>query len=173
MTISRLQNWIIGLTCAILFVVGYFFAIAPLNQQRHQLQERQRYLQSRLAEASSRQLLLEENIMRSSDLEQRLFNWEDRLIRPENFPDLLKQIRRTGVANQLSFSVLEPGAEKIGKYYSVVPVNLLVTGSYDKVAKFIAELATMPWLVVVQDFTVLRWRESVSAEIVVEIYHLS
>lgn len=161
------------LLCAGLFFAGYVFDISPLNKSRHQALQQHTNLEQQLELLSRQQLSLEEKQSRFSEVEQSLLESEDKLIKPDDLQALLKEIRRTTVADQLTVTTLTLGEEKLGKYYSEVPIYLMVSGSFDQAAKLIADIAALPWLVVVQDFTVLKWDENVSMKLILKIYHVT
>lgn len=56
-------------------------------------------------------------------------------------PDLLVQITQAGLGHGLEFELFQPGKEIPAEFYSELPINILVTGSYHDIAQFASDVA--------------------------------
>jgi type IV pilus assembly protein PilO len=60
---------------------------------------------------------------------------------------LIVDISQTGLAAGLEFELFKPQAEKPSEFYSELPINIKVTGSYHEFGEFISGIAALPRIV--------------------------
>lgn len=62
-------------------------------------------------------------------------------------PGLILDISETGLSNGLTIDVFEPKAEILQEFYAEKPINLKATGTYNELAKFASDIASLPRIV--------------------------
>jgi len=62
-------------------------------------------------------------------------------------PGLILDISETGLSNGLTIDVFEPKAEILQEFYAEKPINLKATGTYNELAKFTSDIASLPRIV--------------------------
>lgn len=68
--------------------------------------------------------------------------------------ELLVDISQTGLESGLEFELFKPQSEKPVEFYSELPIKISVTGKYHEFGKFISDVAALPRIVTLQDFSI-------------------
>ncbi len=68
-------------------------------------------------------------------------------------PGLLEDISKSGTANGLEFRLFKPLPEKKNDFYSELPIDIAVVGTYHQIAEFISQVAFLDRIVTLHDFT--------------------
>jgi type IV pilus assembly protein PilO len=179
---------VVGLICAIVFYLGYGWDISALKTQIANAQAKEDELKSQLTFVINKQIKIEREAAQLPKMQASLVEWQKKLINYADLPELLNQILKLGGNNQLHFSQFNPGAEKKVDIYLKVPIKVIVVGGYHQLASFVSQVANMPWIVVVGDFTLSKENKNdvlgsklaeqataenlLTAEITLEVYHL-
>lgn len=74
--------------------------------------------------------------------------------------DLLAEVSTAGVINGLEFELFQPEAEKPLEFYAELPINIKVSGSYHDFGKFVSDVAALPRIVTLNDFTITNTKNS-------------
>jgi len=72
---------------------------------------------------------------------------EKQLPSKSEMADLLSDINQAGVGRGLQFELFKPGQEVIRDYYAELPIDIKVTGKYNDVGAFAADMANLPRIV--------------------------
>lgn len=67
---------------------------------------------------------------------------------------LLIDVSQTGLASGLEFKLFEPKAESRKEFYSELPINISVTGSYHQFGEFISGVAALPRIVTTHEISI-------------------
>jgi len=68
--------------------------------------------------------------------------------------ELLVDVSQTGLNNGLEFDLFKPDAEVPAEFYAELPIKVRVSGSYHEFGKFVSDLAELPRIVTLHDFTI-------------------
>ncbi len=68
--------------------------------------------------------------------------------------ELLVDVSQTGLQNGLEFELFKPEGERPADFYAELPIKIKVAGSYHEFGKFVSDVAALPRIVTLQDFTV-------------------
>jgi type IV pilus assembly protein PilO len=68
--------------------------------------------------------------------------------------ELLVDVSQTGLQNGLEFELFKPEDEKPADFYAELPIKMKVTGSYHEFGRFVSDVAALPRIVTLQDFTI-------------------
>ena len=68
--------------------------------------------------------------------------------------DVLVDISQTGLANGLEFELFQPGKEVPAEFYAELPIKISVIGSYHDFGRFVSDVAALPRIVTLHDFTI-------------------
>lgn len=98
--------------------------------------------------------------------------WLTKLIRPSGLSKLLREIIRTGKAEHLEFDFFVPGEEVRSSSYAKIPVRIVVKGNYAQTARFIEQVARLPWAVATGDFTITKNDpdDRLTTELMLDVY---
>jgi len=67
---------------------------------------------------------------------------------------LLVDISQTGLANGLEFELFKPGTETPAEFYAELPIQIKVLGNYHDFGRFVSDVAALPRIVTLQDFSI-------------------
>lgn len=160
LSLNKIYEWpvmtrslIIGLVCAIVFYLGYSWDLSDMKSKLLSEQQKEQDIFSQLDLIISQQQASQDAISHLSKLQGTLNEWKTKLIKYSALPDLLNQILKIGSDNRLHISLFNPEDEiKMGSY-TKVPIKAIVVGSYHQIATFISQVANMPNIVEIDDFT--------------------
>src|SRR3990167_9884979 len=162
------------LICSMLLYVGYHFDIAPLRKQLAMQQKKAKTIRKETSTLLYKQLTLEQQAMELPETKKILDEWQKKMIKSTHLKELLNQITTIGKNEKLQFNFFTQAKKIKENDYIKLPLYLSVVGPYEKTAHFINQVAHLPWMVIVGDFTVSRlWQEGLFAtELVLDIYYL-
>ena len=72
----------------------------------------------------------------------------------EEVASLLVDISQTGLASGLEFKLFKPDAPVVKDFYSELPINIQVVGSYEELGLFVSGLASLPRIVTLHDINI-------------------
>ena len=162
----------------ILFALGYWQDILPLKQRLLTSQQNEEKLTRQLHELVYQELALEDKMGQLPATKARLTEWQKRFIKKNDLNTLLKEIVALGKLDNLRvqlFTLTVPNQER---NYVKQPIKVGVIGDYNQITHFINHIASLPWLVVVGNFLLLKVpSDSIaplfSAELEFDIYYLT
>ena len=79
---------------------------------------------------------------------------EKQLPSKSEMADLLSDINQAGVGRGLQFELFKPGAEVVRDYYAEQPIDVKVSGKYNDVGAFAADMANLPRIVTLNNMAV-------------------
>jgi type IV pilus assembly protein PilO len=72
-----------------------------------------------------------------------------------DIPELIDGISRLGEKNNLKFGSIRVGDAKVASgFYMELPIDLVITGSYNNIGKFISDLSKLSRIVTIEDFSI-------------------
>ncbi|MDR2877611.1 MAG: type 4a pilus biogenesis protein PilO [Chromatiales bacterium] len=74
--------------------------------------------------------------------------------------DLLVDVSQTGLQSGLEFELFKPESERPADFYAELPIKMKVAGSYHEFGRFVSDIAALPRIVTLQDFTIDISRKS-------------
>jgi len=149
-----------GLICVLVYFFGNRIDISPLKMKLLNSQQQELNLKQQIELMLSQQVAIKNEISKFSQHQKMLIEWQNKLIKYPDLPELLNQILKIGSTNQLHFALFSPGAETKEDLYSKVPIKVVVVGGYHQLADFISQVANLPQLVAFGDFTVSKENKS-------------
>lgn len=134
----------IGLGLVIFIIVvllGYFFDTVKQQKTIKNLKTDKTMLAAQLASldlAVKKQLLITHNL---ATLEQYLVTRSKDSDTTLDQSKLLKQFHDMGAKQQIHFNYIKPNSLKIKPYYTILPIEISLTGDYHHVAQFISDIS--------------------------------
>lgn len=144
---------VIGFACAVAFYFGYSRDISSLNINLSKAKQQENDLKTKISLIISEKKSLQGELIQFPQYVALLNSWNNQLIQYTNLPKLLNEILKIGAANNVFFSLLNPGAELKEGIYTKIPIKVIAVGNYHQVATFVSQLANLNWIVVVNNFT--------------------
>ena len=81
---------------------------------------------------------------------------------------LLSDVNQSGLGRSLQFELFRPGAEQIKNYYAELPVAIRVTGKYHDIGDFAADVAKLPRIVTLSNFSITPANKDVAGTLTME-----
>jgi type IV pilus assembly protein PilO len=147
----------LALVAGIFILLGagfFYFLYQPKMKQLKELRVKQAELVTKVQEnkriADNLPRFKREFEQLNSDLASALTE----LPNQKEIPSLLTSITSRGKEAGLDFLVFRPKAEEPKDFYSAVPVDIVISGSYYNVANFFVEVGNLPRIVNISNVTV-------------------
>jgi type IV pilus assembly protein PilO len=145
---------VITIFCLIFYCVGYVLDISSINKQLSVQQKQELELKTQIQALSKNNNKLSDEVALTPVIVNQLKEWQGKLIKSSQLPDLLNDILKVGTANDLRFQLFNPGNELKEGPYLKVPIKAIVIGSYLQIASFVTQIANMSSIVVIGDFII-------------------
>jgi type IV pilus assembly protein PilO len=68
--------------------------------------------------------------------------------------DLLQDVSQTGLKDGLQIDLFKPESEIPAEFYAELPITIKMTGEYHEFGKFVSDVASLPRIVTLHDFTI-------------------
>lgn len=158
---KNIQSWPLPVKGGVIIIafiltlnLGYFFDISSLSAQLDSSIKREQDLKQQYQSIVRKKAELKQEIMQLPKLKKLLNEWKSSLIKQDDLADLMGDILKIGANNHLFFSMFDPAQPTKSGAYEVLPVKVVVVGSYHQIAEFISQIANIHQLVVVGDFII-------------------
>lgn len=67
---------------------------------------------------------------------------------------LLSDINQAGLGRSLQFELFKPGNEEVKDYYAELPINVKISGDYNDMGMFAADIANLPRIVTLNNISI-------------------
>lgn len=84
--------------------------------------------------------------------------------------ELLVDISQAGLANGLQFELFKPQDEKPAEFYSELPITIRVTGHYHEFGRFVSDVAALPRIVTLHDFSITPSGDKLVMDVTAKTY---
>ncbi len=174
------KAFIIGLSCAIVFYLAYYFDFTKLNKQLALEQTQETDLKLQLEMLYQNQAKLNQHVLQNDELKKILNEWQSKLVKQATLPELLNEILKAGAASGVQFTLFNPEKEENESEYIKTPIKIVATSNYHQIANFVSRVANIMPIVVVDDITISKpmstttglLANQLTAELMLDIYSL-
>ena len=132
---------------AVVVGLGYFFYWSGQFDQQEQGARQEQKLRDEYKVKMAQAINLEALQAQKAQVDQYVARLEKQLPNKSEMAELLSDINQAGVGRGLQFELFKPGQEVIRDYYAELPINIKVSGKYDDVGAFAADMANLPRIV--------------------------
>lgn len=158
--IGSWPNWakamMIGIVCMIVVLLFYFFAFKPMGLQVTQAKLEMQDLRDTYEVKYHQAANLPEYKAQIIEVKKLIVNMLGQLPKTLDVPNLIEDISKKGIAAGLHFKSIRPQPEIERDFYTELPIEIIVTGSYNQIASFISNLANLQRIVTLDDFKISR-----------------
>lgn len=139
-----------------LFVVflGYWFLVKPNFDEYASLGIKQKELLETFEVKHAQAVNLQAYINQMQIMKDKFGAMLRQLPAENEMPGLLEDISRTGVASGLSFELFAPKPEVKHDFYTELPIDIIVYGSYHQLALFLSRVGQLDRIVTLHDLSV-------------------
>ncbi len=154
-TMDKKTLAILGGAFVVIVGVGYYFlVVSPRQEQITSLTAEARRLAKEVAEARAAAAVLPQLMKEVAALEVQLKEVLVKLPEEKEIPSLLTQVSALGQQSGLEFTAFRPAAIQPRDFYSEVPINLRVEGSYHTLGTFFDRVSKLPRIVTIGDIRI-------------------
>ena len=142
------QRVIIVAAILVLICGGFYqFVYAKKTKMINVLQGSLNTVNTELQDLRAIQKKLEEFRSMIGELESQLETAQKQLPRQKEIPVLLKDISKFGKQTGMEFKSFRPASEVSKGFYAEVPINLVISGPFHNIGKFIDQIVHYPRIV--------------------------
>lgn len=160
LTIKTIYAWPLAprlISFAVIFIfsmgVGYYLNLSSLQKELADAKQQESDLRQQLELVIAKNAELTAEEAKFNALEALQKQWQQKLMHHAELPELLKEILKIGGTDQLYFTLLNPGVEVADGIFDKLPIKMTVVGSYHQIAHFLDQIANLPKIIVIGDFT--------------------
>lgn len=134
--------------------LGYFFYWDGQFEKQKKGAKEEAALRTEYRNKMAQAINLEALQKQKVQVDQYVERLEKQLPSKSEMADLLSDINQAGVGRGLQFELFKPGQEVVRDYYAELPINLRVSGKYDDVGAFAADMANLPRIVTLNNMSI-------------------
>lgn len=135
-----------GVMAAVIGLGYYFYWDGQFEKQKKGAKE-EATLRTEYKSKMAQAINLEALQAQKAQVDQYVVRLEKQLPSKSEMADLLSDINQAGVGRGLQFELFKPGQEVIRDYYAELPIAIKVSGKYNDVGAFAADMANLPRIV--------------------------
>ncbi|MFZ2315053.1 MAG: type 4a pilus biogenesis protein PilO [Gammaproteobacteria bacterium] len=140
------------------FYLGYRWHLASLVKVLSNAKQQEVELKQQYEMVIAKESILKQELADFPMLQRTLTQWKEKLITYSELPELINDILKLGANNHLNFSHFNPEEEKRADYQAAIyyktPIKMIAVGSYHQLADFVSQVANLPNVVVIGDFSI-------------------
>lgn len=133
---------------------GYWFFIKDQYVRLDQVERTETDLRQKYEQKAYQVANLEVFKAQMAEMEETFGALVRQLPSETEVPGLLEDITNTALGSGLSLQEVELQSEQKRDFYSELPINIRVSGSYHELATFVSSVASLPRIVTLHDLTI-------------------
>ena len=133
---------------------GYWFFIKDQYGQLERVERTEQELRKKYEEKAYQVANLEVFKAQMAEMEETFGALVRQLPSETEVPGLLEDITNTALGSGLSLQEVKLQPERRRDFYSELPINIKVSGSYHELATFVSSVASLPRIVTLHDLTI-------------------
>ena len=133
--------------------LGYFFYWDGQFEKQKKGAKEETKLRTEYKTKMAQAINLEALQAQKVQVDQYVERLEKQLPNKSEMADLLSDINQAGVGRGLQFELFKPGQEVVRDYYAEQPINIKVSGKYNDVGAFAADMANLPRIVTLNNMS--------------------
>ncbi len=133
---------------------GYWFFVKDQYVQLERVEKTEKDLRKKYEEKAYQVANLEVFKAQMAEMEETFGALVRQLPSETEVPGLLEDITNTALGNGLALQEVALQPEQRRDFYSELPINIRVSGSYHELASFVSSVASLPRIVTLHDLTI-------------------
>ena len=138
----------------LIFGGGYWFFIKDQYAQLERVEKTEQELRKKYEEKAYQVANLEVFKAKMAEMEETFGALVRQLPSETEVPGLLEDITNTALGSGLALQEVKLQPEQRRDFYSELPINIRVSGSYHELASFVSSVASLPRIVTLHDLTI-------------------
>ena len=178
---NDIQSWsrnaklfVAGVLCVVIFVAGYYYVIKPKIAELETVKRIEPQLKQSFLTKKALAINLDAYKDQMVEAEETFGVLLKQLPNESEIPDLLIDMTQVGLSRGLQFEQIRPGNTVAKDFYAEKMVNIKANGEYHQIAGFISDIAALPRIINVDNFTLRRRSvddSSLTLQAVTKTYH--
>lgn len=169
----RVKLFMAGILSIGIIALGYHFVIKDQRVELETVKSKEQPLKDTFLEKKALAINLDAYKAQMIEAEETFGVLLKQLPNESEIPDLLIDMTQVGLSRGLQFEQIKPGNTIEKDFYAEKLVNIRVNGEYYQIASFISDIAALPRIINVDNFSLTRVGDSKSLklEAVTKTYH--
>ena len=155
---------------ALVVVLGYFAYWQGQFEAQEQGAAQEQKLRTAYKNKIAQAVNLEALQAQKLQVDQSVERLEKQLPSKAEMAALLSDINQAGVGRGLQFELFKPGQEVIRDYYAELPIDIKVSGKYNDVGAFAADMAHLPRIVTLNNMVLTTQEGALQLEAVAKTF---
>jgi len=152
----RVKLLLAGVLCVVIIGAGFHFIIQDQRKALATEQKKEPGLKDTYLEKKALAINLEAYKAQMVEAEETFGVLLKQLPNESEIPDLLIDMTQVGLSRGLQFEQIKPGINVDKDFYAEKNVNIIANGTYHQIAGFVSDVAALPRIINVSDFSVQR-----------------
>ncbi len=141
----------IAVVAALIAVVATWYVVLPHRSALAHARARESQLKARFQNKQQRLANLDAYRAQLAAMKKQFSKQLQQLPSQAEVPSLLRDISQTRAAAGLDEALFKPEPEQTKDFYAVLPNNLIVTGDFHQLGRFVSAVAALPRIVTIDD----------------------
>ena len=166
--------FVAGVLCLVIFIGGYYYVIKPKIAELATVVRQEPVLKESFKAKKALAINLDAYKEQMVEAEETFGVLLKQLPNESEIPDLLIDMTQVGLSRGLQFEQIRPGNTIAKDFYAEKLVNIKANGEYHQIAGFISDIAALPRIINVDNFTLRRRganNSTLTLEAVTKTYH--
>jgi type IV pilus assembly protein PilO len=155
----RVKILMAGIICVAILGAGFHFIVQDQRKTLATEQKKEPGLKDSYLEKKALAINLEAYKQQMVEAEETFGVLLKQLPNESEIPDLLIDMTQVGLSRGLQFEQIKPGSNIDKDFYAEKNVNIIANGTYHQIAGFVSDVAALPRIINVSDFSVERISE--------------
>ncbi|MFT5573524.1 MAG: type IV pilus assembly protein PilO [Cryomorphaceae bacterium] len=152
----RAKLFVAGLLCVGIVASGYYFVIKDKFVALEKVERKEAKLRTTYLSKKALAINLDAYKQQMIEAQETFEVLKRQLPNESEIPDLLIDMTQVGLSRGLQFEQIRPGNTIARDFYAEKQVNVRVNGDYHQIANFISDIAALPRIINVSNFTLRR-----------------
>lgn len=140
----------------LIVVAGYYFIISKQREELERVEKREPQLKEKFMEQKALAINLDAYKAQMVEANEMFEVLKKQLPNESEIPDLLTDMTQVGLSRGLQFEQIKPGNTIDKDFYAEKLVNIRVNGEYHQIASFVSDVAALPRIINVDNFSLDR-----------------
>jgi type IV pilus assembly protein PilO len=145
---------VIALVCAAVLGAGVWFDTRSQLEELEATRKKENTLKNEFLAKQNKAASLDAYVEQMEEMRRSFGTMLRQLPSRTEVAELLVDISQTGIENGLEFELFKPEAERPAEFYAELPIKIKVAGGYHEFGRFVSDIATLPRIVTLQDFSI-------------------
>lgn len=170
----QVKIFMAGLLCVLIVVGGYYFIVKDMFADLEKVKAKEVTLRTTFLEKKELAVNLDAYKAQIEKAKENFEVLKKQLPNESEIPDLLIDMTQVGLSRGLQFEQIKPGNTVNRDFYAEKLVNIKANGDYHQIAGFISDVAALPRIINIENFTLIRrgaGTNNLTFEAVTKTYH--